>query len=88
MLNDTESPNTFIDGLYVHLGQSNEEGLVLAQHIFRGEEYDSDAIMDDVTMDSSASNSNISNWTNDIILDLIKDYIQDFKCMNLLCYPC
>ena len=77
-----DDKNTFIDGLYINLKQRGAENDLCTVHEFlENEEYDSDAIMQDVPFDSNPDTSNISIMTNESTFDLIKDYIQDQRRM-------
>ena len=48
---------------------------------FELEEYDSDAVMDDASIDSDPKSSNISNTFNVSIYNLIKEHVQNQKRM-------
>ena len=73
---------TFIDGLYVSLKERRaRQDFGTVRNFLENEEYDSDAIMQDVPFDSNSDIPNISIMTNESTVHLIKEYIQDQRRM-------
>ena len=77
------SDTTFIDGLYAHLsnlrGVRDREKL---RNVVEANEYDSDALLEDISEETNDDQSNVSGLLQDkTSFDLIKQYIKDLRCM-------
>ena len=80
--NHTENDLTFVDGLFVHLKKKVvDRDLLHVRGILVEEEYDSEALQEDVTIDCNEQTSNIANLCNNYTLNLIQDYLYDQTCM-------
>ena len=81
---------TYMDGLYEELSRRNRfgdnESISKIQNFLENEEYDSDALKEDVYgLNQVGQESNISKAVKDQTqFKVIQDYIRDFKCMYVI----